>query len=371
MLKHAVFAIVAALCALLCSPFSVISMLSLLAFVLVVKPHKMRSVAGILLLLTIAVSIIYFIFTYKKTLTTVYFVENPIVSFSSFINKFSLVCMSALIYLKLLVFPVKLSFYYGYNTIAINKIIVFFAIVIHVFLLVLSTILYSKNRLISFFILFYFTAIFLYVSLLFPYPGIISERAMLFASLPFCILVIYLISNFIGDASVPVFNRSKFWYVFIALNCMYVVRSIARNMDWKDTLSIMTNDVQHLENSANANYLLADQSILAYNADGNQERKITAETALKKSLTVLPDYSLALSKLGYLYSVINNDTLQGLDYMQQAYKVNPNDARIVSNLALGYNKVANPDSALSLFNRAIELDPNDRWSYFLRSAITF
>ncbi|MBK8350475.1 MAG: hypothetical protein IPL21_01885 [Saprospirales bacterium] len=69
----------------------------------------------------------------------------------------------------------------------------------------------------------------------------------------------------------------------------------------------MTNDIHHLENSATANYLYADQNILAFNANANVDHKKAAEISLKKSLEILPDYSLALSKLGYLYSVINND----------------------------------------------------------------
>ena len=142
-------------------------------------------------------------------------------------------------------------------------------------------------------------------------------------------------------------------------------------MDWKDTLTLMTNDIHHLENSATANYLYADQNILAFNANANVDHKKAAEISLKKSLEILPDYSLALSKLGYLYSVINNDTLVGLDYMQRAYKVNPDDATIVSNLALAYNKVANPDSALTLFNKAIQLDANNKWSYYYAAQLLF
>jgi tetratricopeptide (TPR) repeat protein len=370
-LKYMLVALIALICALLSSPFSLISILTVVFYVIFFQQEKLRSIAFISTLAALFLSIIFFVIIYKKMAATIYFVQNPIVTYTSFIDKFSLICMSVITYLKLLLLPVRLSFYYGYNTIALNNFIVFVAILLHGLLIFGFGYFLKKNRNISFFIGFYLISILFYINVFFPYPGIVSERAMLFSSLPFCVLLVLILDYYLAGKNLSVLKRPALLYAFMALACLYAIRSIARNMDWKDTITLMTNDITHLENSVNANYQLADQNILAYNADGNNERKIAAELQLKKCLEILPDYSLALSKLGYFYSMLNNDTLQGLDYMQKAYKVNPNDANIVSNLALGYTKVANPDSALSLFKKAIAIDSNNRWSYYYTAQLLF
>jgi tetratricopeptide (TPR) repeat protein len=369
--KYLILALFTFICALLCSPFSIIGIIVLVFYMILFQQEKIRSVAFLTIVILSFLSVIYFILTYKKMADTIFFVQNPIVEYTTFIDKFSMICMSAIMYFKLLLFPVKLSFYYGYNTIEINKIIVFSSIILHALLCFLFVYFLKRNKLISFFIGFHFISLLFYINIFFAYPGIIAEKTMLFSSLPFCVLIVLAMNAFVGDKAIPIINRPIFWYSFLAICSLFAVRSIARNMDWKDTLTLMSNDIQHLEKSANANYLFAEENILAYNADGNKERKTAAEISLKKSIEILPDYSLALSKLGYLYSVINNDTLVGLDYMQRAYKVSPDDATITSNLALGYNKVANPDSALSLFKKAIEIDSNNRWSYFYAAQLLF
>lgn len=370
-LKYILTALLVFICALLCSPFSIIGIFVLVLYMILFQSKRIKTVGFISVLVSFFLSIIYFVFAYKKMSSTIFFVQNPIVEYTIFIDKFSLVCMSAIMYFKLLLFPIKLSFYYGYNTIELNNFIVLLSIILHSFLVFLFIYFLKRNKLVSFFIGFYFISLLFYINLFFAYPGIISEHAMLFSSLPFCVLIVLAMNAFVGDKAIPIINRPTFWYTFLTVSTLFAIRSIARNMDWKDTLTLMSNDIQQLQNSANANYLFADQNILAYNADGNLERKESAEIYLKKSLELLPDYSLALSKLGYLYSVINNDTLKGLDYLQRAYKVNPEDATIVSNLALAYNKVANPDSALSLFKKAIEIDSNNRWSYFYLAQLLF
>jgi len=121
--------------------------------------------------------------------------ENPLV-----LNDFSTRVSTGMYiighYLKLLLIPFPLLFYYGYNTIPIVSFSnpwVLFSTVLVITMLTYSIYTIKRKELISFVILLFFIDISMYTNIVALVPGIVADRFIYFATLPFSIFIIWLL----------------------------------------------------------------------------------------------------------------------------------------------------------------------------------
>ena len=99
-------------------------------------------------------------------------------------------------YLKLLVIPFPLLFYYGYNTIPIVSFadpLVIFSTVLVITMLTYAIYNLKRKDVISFVILLFFMDISMYTNIVALVPGIVADRFIYFATLPFSIFIIWLL----------------------------------------------------------------------------------------------------------------------------------------------------------------------------------
>lgn len=161
-------------------------------------------------------------------------------------------------YLRLMIFPVELSFYYGFskiNTVGLNDVWVWLSIIVHVSLIVLAAWQIKKRPLITLGITWYLASILLFSNWVELVAGMVGERLVFTASAGFCVFlgaVIFWIK--------PSFSIQKpTWieWTVLGIIVLFSVKTIQRNAQWKDALTLMTHDIEHLGNSAQANNLLA------------------------------------------------------------------------------------------------------------------
>jgi len=161
-------------------------------------------------------------------------------------------------YFRLMVFPKELSFYYGYSKIETTDFTdykVWVSLIIHLGLVLLMVYCYKYQPLISFGILWYLIAILLFSNWPVLIAGMVGERLAYIASIGFCIAI--------GGALnliKPSFNLKKPRGIeLIALSILIIlsVRTIARNNEWRNPETLMSNDILHLKGSAQANYMFA------------------------------------------------------------------------------------------------------------------
>lgn len=84
-----------------------------------------------------------------------------------------------------------------------------------------------------------------------------------------------------------------------------------------------------------------------------------AEADLKKALALSPDQPLALNYLGYSWIDQGKNLKQGLELIEKAVSLKPDDGYIVDSLGWAHYRMGHYDEAVRLLERAVELRPDD------------
>src|SRR5690606_19240974 len=83
------------------------------------------------------------------------------------------------------------------------------------------------------------------------------------------------------------------------------------------------------------------------------------EADLKMALQLSPDEPLALNYLGYSWSDQNRNLKEGLELIEKAVALKPDDGYIVDSLGWAHYRLGNYEDAVRLLERAVELRPED------------
>jgi hypothetical protein len=167
-------------------------------------------------------------------------------------------------YAKLHVIPYPMRFYYGYAVITpvdFNNSKVIISIILHLFLIIILLYCFIKEKIISFAILSYLLSMLVFSNIIEVIPGIMADRFTYFSSLWFIVIICFcLFKLFNIDINKNDFKVSKFFVIILTMIfTAYSGLTIARTSKWKNHLSLMLNDIKHLEKSAGANNFLAIQ----------------------------------------------------------------------------------------------------------------
>jgi len=185
------------------------------------------------------------------------YVENPLIENWTIEHRLKASIISVSFYLKKMMFPFPLLFYYGYDQIDIlaNNNFTFFSSVALLFFLLLLFMysFFKKQFLISYAIIFLILSLIPYSNLFTPIAGIVGERLAFTASFGFSLLITLVLFLIINRLKYKVIFLSGLGFLFISL----IGVDLYRNSLWKNKISLMKHDIKHLEKSANANALLA------------------------------------------------------------------------------------------------------------------
>jgi cytochrome c-type biogenesis protein CcmH/NrfG len=301
------------------------------------------------------------------------FFENPLAFEKNFLLHISTGMYGLLIYLKLLIYPHPLLFYYGYNTIPVVGLFNFWvilSIVLHIGLFVFAVMKLREKHILSFAILFYLIVISMYANIVKPPAGIIAERFLYIASIGFSIAVVYFIFKVL---KVP-FDKPdtgkqipKVILVLLVILIPFTARTIIRNKDWNSQLSLFSHDIQYLNNSAKANFIYATtlktDLIEGISKDGNRdgtEPKVEKIIGLlEQTVKVYPGYFEAWNSLGEMYAMMKNDYDKALSYFQKSTEAKATYAAAWFNLGYAYQQKDDFPKAIENYRKAVELDTMD------------
>jgi len=222
-------------------------------------------------------------------------------------------------YLRLMVFPNELSFYYGFSKIKTTDFTdwkVILSLLFHLGLIVLAIWRFKKQPLISIGLFWYFVSILLFSNWVEFVAGMVGERLAFTASAGFSIFVAALVFWLKPDFTLKKPRIIELIVVTVLL--FFSIKTINRNRDWKDAVTLMSKDIKHLQNSAQANNLLALK--LASFADSQQDentRKIYFKKAKKhfeNAFTIYPKFANAYYDFARTAMILgeNNDAIFGL-----------------------------------------------------------
>ncbi len=309
------------------------------------------------------------------------FVENPIRYDSPLQVKIASAFDIGFRYFKLLIVPHPLSFYYGYKEIhEVNftdpKVIG--GILLYSLLFIFGLYCLWQRKFIPLLgTVIYLVSIASFSNIFRAVPGMMADRYLLIPSIGFCILLVYVMFRFLKVTNYLHFSQlpAPVRYVFIFFLVIYSTLTVSRNADWIDDNTIFSNDIKHVEQSAQAHHLLAlNLRAKAAELKGNQEEKSKlveqSNFHFKKALDIYPQFFNVSYSLGLIYSSMNQPD-SALKYFGQASEADTNFMEV--HLKMGeilFNKREYPEAAAH-WQKVIDKRPLDYRGYDKLSYLYF
>ena len=301
------------------------------------------------------------------------FIENPLFLEKSAGIRLGTGFASLLFYLKMMVFPYPLLYYYGYDMIPLRSITSLWPLVsflLHAGLFLFAVKKFREKSFLSFAILWYLVAIAMYSNILFPVVGIVGERFAFNASLGFCLAVAYLIFILFRtdprSLTIEMDARLKILAVVILLLVPSTVLSITRNRTWKNLFTLYRHDIKYLDNSAKANIDYAGFLMNSVYKDPNflrsgsinQLKYFYIVTHFRRSLELYPDNYLTLNDLGTVYLFMGKNYDSAVYFLDKAIRLDSTLQPAWVNLGMAYRELKQYDKALACYEHILRVNPN-------------
>jgi len=296
--------------------------------------------------------------------------ENPLRYNHAWSARFSIAALTLIYYLRLLIFPHPLLFYYGLYTlpeVTITDAIVWISVALHVLILVYFIKQWKKNPYLLYGFLIYLAAIFPFSNYMMEINGIVADRFLNAPSLGFAIIVVSLLFLYYKipwmEQNIKMIN-AKAKYIFFIILILYGIKTISRNSDWRNEIKLFSHDIEYLDNSVKANDILA-QNIMDRVMQNNplqhsfSELKPQLDSVLKyylRTLELFPDNPKALNNVANLYINFYNQPDKALDFLQKAYRLKPQSFEVNFNLGMSYEMMKQDTLAIRFYVKALNIN---------------
>lgn len=306
------------------------------------------------------------------------FVEIPITSETPLSDKLGTSMDIAAKYLKLTIIPYPLSYYYGYKYIEVLNFWNPYPIAVFLLYLVFgltALYFYRKKPIISFGIIIYLVSIVSVLPIFNLLPGMMADRYLFIPSLGFVLIVTYLLFELWKalPAKTPTELPLKLKAILGVLFLIFSGITIARNNDWKDRVTLFSNDIGHLDNSAQAHNLLAVHlGLKANTAPATEQFKLRQEAAkhFERALEIYPDFMNPSFDLGRtLYTLGEYD--KAIKAFQNTIRIKPGFSDSYMNIAMILEGQGKTQEAIAYYQRTIQVNPMRSVAYANLSAIYF
>jgi tetratricopeptide (TPR) repeat protein len=336
---------------------------------------KIKNIIPVFLLILAVVLVAYFgPRTFLPHLQrTNYFIENPLYFEKNIWIRLGTGFVSLLFYLKMLVYPYPLLYYYGYNMIPVTNLANIWALLsllLYSVLFVYALRNFGKKHVMSFAILWYLIAISMYSNVVFPVVGIVGERFVFNASLGFCVALVFLIFKIFKtdpkSLTIEFDARLKILAIMILLLIPYTVMSVSRNRDWRNLFDLYRNDIKQLNNSAKANidyagFLMGtvyqDQNFLKYGGV-NQFKYQTIVSHFRHGLKLYPDNYLTTNDLGTVYLFMGKNYDSAIYFLRKAIAIDSTLQPAWVNLGMAYREQKEYQKAIACYEHILKVNPN-------------
>ena len=301
------------------------------------------------------------------------FIENPLFTEANFWLHFGTGFASLLFYLRILIYPSPLVYYYGFNMIPVSNLAniwVILSLCIHVAFFVYAIRSFQEKRLLSFAIVWYIVSISVYSNILFPVTGIVSERFVFIASLGFCIAIMIFIFKIFGvdpkSLTIEIDSRLKILALVILIMIPYSVLTIARNRDWRSAAALYQNDINSLKKSAKANIDYAGYLANIVYTDENYQKSGVVErvkyqeiiTQYRRALAIYPVNCQTNFDLGTAYLLMGKNWDSAAWYLRKSVALDSTLQPAWVNLGIVCREQNKYTEAIECFENALKVDPD-------------
>jgi protein O-mannosyl-transferase len=334
-----------------------------------------KKILPVFLFILAGVLLAYFVprFFLHSTQRVNYYIENPLYFEKSFWLRLGTGFMSLLFYLKMLVYPYPLIYYYGYNTIPITTLwnpLAALSFLIYLVLFIYAVRKIREKSLLSFAILFYMIAISMYSNILAPVVGIVAERFLFVGSVGFCIALVYVIFRIFRtqpkSLTIELTDRIKILTIIFLLIIPSTYMVIKRNRAWRNSFDLATTDLRHSKKSAKVNIQYAGLLMnKIYNANPEDQLNMVQQFTpvitkyYRRGIDVYPANYQALNDLASVYVNFANKPDSSGIYLRKAIAMEPDLQPAWVNLGLVYRKLHKYDSAMYCYQRILKKNPKE------------
>lgn len=298
--------------------------------------------------------------------------ENPLYFTHTLPVRISAALNSLGFYFKMLVFPSKMSSYYGYKAIDVFSYTSMFAVIGLLAAAALAYLFFRRIRkpdLVWYGTLLFLFSISMYLNFVMPAPGIVADRFMFFASVGFAIIAVHFL--FINGRSkkYPAEYKQMLSYqkliAGVILLC-YTVVIMKRNGDWTNRLALFEADSKNYPGSVKLGLLCASQVIVELPKSNGlipESKKPFmirhSEQILKDAVQTDPGCTGCYNNLSFLLLTYEHDPAQARPYLIKGVQLDSTKKELVCNLGIAYLRLGKIDSAEHFLRKSIELDPEN------------
>lgn len=316
----------------------------------------------------------------EKEVRVFYHFENPLYTEKlPFFEKILFSLKTFGFYVKMLVFPYPMRFYYGSDMFPLHSSGITIELVVGMVFLFLSGLfcLKTKNKAAIFGLLVFLMGITPFLNFFSPVAGIVAERLCYTASTGFFLFVTAVIFHF-TKSKLPNsvrFLLAKPFYPVTAILLVALFYTWSRNAKWKDEITLFSNDAPFLERSAGANSLIADKYYILLRQN---DPKYTSEELIQLCWKY---YNLAVKADTTVYSAYNNagviafnffkEPAQALDYFRHAVAVKSDFAQAYENIGDCRSALGQFEEALKAYEKALSKDSLLLRSYFQAARLNY
>ena len=296
--------------------------------------------------------------------------ENPLMFIDNIWIHLGTGAWILLFYIKMLIIPHPMCYYYGYDTVPMTNFAnfwSFFSIVIYLVLFIYAIKKLKERHIISYGILFYLMTISMYSNIVKKAMGIVADRFMYVPSLGFAIIIIYFLFKLykidIKGKKVPKIP-SSLKIIFIAILIPFTFKTMSRNTDWKDNLTLYKQDADANPKSFIATKGYANELIRTMKRDktlkNRKELTDIAITYYNRSIDIYPGHPDPWRNLGKIY-LQQKEYEKSIYHFKKAIEITPDKFSYnYYNVGLAYTKLNKNLTAIPYFEKALEIYPEDR-----------
>ena len=299
-------------------------------------------------------------------------VDNKWVHFS-FSEKMATIFYTLGMYIKLLIFPHPLTHDYYPRQVGImswSNWQSILSLLLYLAMGVFAVMGLRKKNILSFGILFFLATLSIVSNIVFAVGTNMSERFVFMPSVGFCLVVAVLAYRLaFGKGRDELSRKPQLLTVVGALAIVVVslfgVKTIFRNMAWKDNFTLFTTDIKTSSNSAKLlNAVGAELGIRASSIKNETEKKLKLQESLgylNQAIKIHPTYKNTYLQLGNVSNYLK-DYENAIKYYQQVLRMNANDKNGMNNLGITYREAGkyygeqgNVQKAMEYLNKAREM----------------
>jgi protein O-mannosyl-transferase len=309
--------------------------------------------------------------TVEQHRTFLYF-ENPLYFGYRFSERFSAGFNSLGFYATMLLFPHKMSCYYGYDTIPIFSFTSVYALAGLFCACWLAYVFFKRFKkpdMLWYGVIFFSFSISMYLNSLVPAAGIVADRFMFFASVGFSIMAVYFLLYFKGPVSKKVAGLKglKFHHKAISgiVFLIFAIIIFNRNKDWNNKTLLFDTDLKKRPQSVKLALLSSSQLIInlsdpSKSAEMTQDIKVRkireAESSLRNAIKVDSSCGGCYNNLSFMYLTYERRPEDALPYLLLGHKRDSTRKELVCNIGISYYRLGEIEKAEKYLLKAIVLD---------------